>query len=141
MFMTPKGYKGSDLPTPVLLMLEKLVNYKIEARATTSVGKTLNLFFNDTRCGYINSEVLRRNGVLGYHFRTWGNSPNDACPPNLANILIPTFCDRYKCIASDLVIHNGKGEKNENRTFLIIKNPDVAIRVLLQDFGIKQNVL
>ncbi|MBU0662953.1 MAG: hypothetical protein KJ990_00255 [Proteobacteria bacterium] len=138
--MIPGGYKGSDLPAPVLFMLEKLKNYKIEAKVTTSAGKTLNLIFNGTRCGYINSDVLRRNGVLGYHFRTWGNSPNDACPPNLANNLIQTFCDRHKCVASDLVMHNGKGEKNKDRTFLIIKNPDVAVRVLLQEFGIIQNV-
>jgi hypothetical protein len=132
----PLGYKGSDLPISVLRMLAKLEHYNINAKVTTSAGKTLNLFRYGVRCGYINGDVLRRNGVLGYHFAPWGNNPSDSCPPNLADKLVFIFCDRYKCNVSDVVVHKGTGEKNKDRTFLIINNPDVALRVLLQDFGL-----
>jgi len=128
----PHGYAGSPLPTSVASMLAILERYGIRAEASTQfAGKTINLVQDGTRCGYINESVLERSGVLGYRF-AWSGHPNNACPPELADTLVPTFCDRYKCDATDLVVQRGSGA-NSSRTFLIIKNPTVALRVLLLD--------
>jgi hypothetical protein len=130
----PPGYAGPSLPTSVVSMLTILERYGIAAEASTQfAGKTINLVQDGNRCGYINGSVLERSGVLGYRF-AWSGRANNACPPDLADTLVPVFCGRYKCEPTDLVVHHGGGA-NAGRTFLIIKNPTVGLRVLLQDAG------
>src|SRR5687767_7227766 len=127
--VAPDGYTGPSLPPSVLSMLTILERYGIRGEASTRfAGKTINLVQNGSRCGYINGSVLERNGVLGYHF-AWSGRPNNACPPDIADELVPKFCDRYKCDSADLDVHRGGGT-NTGRTFLIIKNATVALRVL-----------
>lgn len=130
----PPGYAGPSLPTSVVSMLTILERHGIGADASTQfAGKTINLVQDGNRCGYINGSVLERSGVLGYRF-AWSGRPNNACPPELTETLVPVFCDRYRCEPADFVVHHRGGE-NTGRTFLIIKNPTVALRVLLQDAG------
>jgi predicted HNH restriction endonuclease len=52
----------------------------------------------------------------------------------MADKLVPLFCDKYGCQSSDLVVHHGTGT-NAGRTFLIIKDPTVALKVLMQGVG------
>jgi hypothetical protein len=122
------------LPTSVVSFLAILERHGISAEATTQfAGRTINLVHDGIRCGYINASVLERSGVLGYRF-AWSGRPNNACPPELTDTLVRVFCDRYKCEPADLVAQCGGGA-NAGRTFLIIKNPTAALRVLLQDAG------
>ncbi len=111
-----------------------LEHYGFIAEATAKrAGKTINVLRDGDRCGYINHNVLRLKGALGYHFARWGYT-NNACPPELADRLVPEFCERYHCDSSDLTVQHGSGA-NRGRTFLIINSPTVALRVLLQDAG------
>lgn len=130
----PPGYSGPPLPTSVLSLMAILARHGIGAEASTRfAGKTINLVQNGRRCGYINGSVLERGGVLGYRF-AWSGRSNNACPPELAEALVPEFCARYKCGGKDFVVHDGAGS-NAGRRFLIIRNPTVALRVLLEDAG------
>lgn len=129
------GYAGINLPSSVLSLLEILERYGFEAAASTKhAGKTLNLYYQGERCGYVNSTVLAGGSVLGYHFR-WSGKPNNACPPELAERLLDVFSQRYECDPLELEIHHGTGS-NAGRTNLHIRNPTLALRVLLKDVGL-----
>lgn len=130
----PPGYVGQLLPNSVVSLLALLERHGIVAEASTRFsGKTINLVQDGHRCGYINGSVLARGGVLGYRF-SWSGQGNNACPPELADTLVSEFCNRYKCESADFVVQHGAGG-NAGRTFLVIKNPTVGLRVLLQDAG------
>jgi hypothetical protein len=131
---TPVGYDGIDLPESVLTLIQILGRYGFAVAATTRfAGKTINLMHNGSRCGYINSTVLAKGAILGYHF-TWSGRPNNACPPEIADRLLEEFSKRYRCDPDDLEIHHGTGS-NAGRTNLHIRNATLALRVLLQDIG------
>lgn len=131
---TPHGYSGAELSSPVAGLLEILVRYGFTTAASDRfAGKTINLLRDGARCGYINSTVLGKGAVLGYHF-TWSGTPNNACAPEIADRLVPIFCEKYGCQASDLIVHKGTGS-NLGRTYLLIRTPTVALQVLLKDAG------
>lgn len=130
----PDGYTG-EVPERLESFLAVLYRHGFSFSASTAqAGKTINVLQNGKRCGYINESVFQRGGVIGYHFAPW-RSPTNSCPPELVGDLVPRFCSRYQCDASHLVIQDGAGS-NKGRTFLIINDPNVALRVLLQDVGI-----
>ena len=131
---TPVGYDGIELPESVLTLIQILGRYGFEVAASIRfAGKTINLTHNGRRCGYINSTVLAKGAILGYHF-TWSGRPNNACPPGIADRLLEEFSKRYQCDPDDLEIHHGTGS-NAGRTNLHIRNATLALRVLLQDIG------
>lgn len=129
-----ESYAGPRLPPIVVSFLAILDRYAIKVGVSSRhASKTINLLYEGTRCGYIDGTVLRHGGVLGYSF-FWTGRNNNACPPEIADRLAIVFCERYKCDLPDIVVHRGTGA-NENRTFLIIKDATLALRVLLQDTG------
>lgn len=81
--------------------------------------------------GYINKQVIRKKGTLGYHFAL-PRPGRDACPRDLENSLISDFQEKYKCNKKSLFEHVDSGSK-----YLNILDPDVALRVLLRDAGIE----
>ena len=130
----PAGYVGPELTPTVLSLLEILDRYGFRVAATTRfAGKTLNLLWEGERCGYINSTVLGKGAVLGYHFK-WSGDASNSCPPELASQLLQIFSEKYQCDIEDLVIHHGTGS-NTGRTNLLIRSPTTALSVLLQDTG------
>ena len=128
----PKGYKGDDLPELICRLLADIEAYGITA--ISAKGYTINLMHNGKRYGYINENVRSNEGALGYHFakEQWNKRSSDSCPPDLANNIIPIFCERCNCNANDIFVHKGTGKRNKDRTFLIIKNPEVAKQAVLE---------
>jgi predicted HNH restriction endonuclease len=133
----PQGYSGAPLSESVLSLLEIVQRYGFQAVASSRhTGATINLLHNGERCGYINSTVLRHGSVLGYHFSgKWSGRPNNACPPEISDRILAVFSDKYRCSQDELEIHHGTGSKNVGRTFLHIRDPILALRILLQDIG------
>ena len=130
----PEGYAGAPLPALLTSLLAILDRHGFTRKVSTRfAGKTINVMHDGVRCGYINNSVLQRDGVIGYHFAPWGRATND-CPPKIADVLVPLFCERYGCQSGELVVQHGTGT-NAGRTFLIIKDPTVALKVLMQDAG------
>lgn len=132
--IAPQGYAGIPLPDSVTSLLEIVERYGFAVASSIQyAGKTINLLYDGQRCGYINSTVLANGSVLGYHFR-WTGKPNNACPPEVADRLLEVFAEKYNCDPGELEIHHGTGS-NAGRTNLHIRNPALALRVLLQDIG------
>lgn len=80
--------------------------------------------------GYVNSTVLRRHGVLGYHFARHGRAA-DACPEDLVDQIIDTFVAQYGIPADALDVQHAA-----RHTYLIFREPTAALKVLLQDAGV-----
>ena len=128
------GYTGRPFPRSVTSLVDILKGHGFTAVATTQyAGKTVNLMRDGGRCGYINPTVLGYGAVIGYNFGAWDH-PYNACPPALVAQLLDAFCQRYQCSDSDIVIHQGTGANSKN-TFLLIRSPSLALRILLQDVG------
>jgi len=128
----PIGYAGPALTPALSSFLTILVGHGFNAEASTRyAGKTINILHHGNGCGYINRSVPERGGVLGYRFTAWGRA-NNACPPEIADRVAEVLCEKYGCQPDDVVVEHGVGA-NAGRTFLVIKNPTVALQVLLRD--------
>lgn len=131
-------YNGERLPASITQMLERLsrkgIRMEVSAKGN-STGKTINLMWKGKRAGYVNPTVLSRKGVLGYHFSAAGHNHS---PSELEGRLDAWFCDRYDCARRDFIIHDGGGT-NSGRTYLIIMDPEVAIRVVLAEAGLTED--
>jgi predicted HNH restriction endonuclease len=77
--------------------------------------------------------VIQRHGVMGYYFSRHGRNA-DACPEHLAEDLIRYFSECYNCEPSAFIVHKGAGSNN-GCTYLIFRDPQVALRILLLDSG------
>jgi hypothetical protein len=121
----PIGYRGKELPQPVRGLLNDLAAEGFDVRVSGE-GKTIRIGKNGRR-GYVNADVLR-DGVIGYVFGRWGRDV-DACPPELAESIIRRFCDRYGCFDSDVAAQS-REMAGRPKTYLVIRNPAVALRVL-----------
>jgi hypothetical protein len=115
------GYNGPPLPGVVETFLTKLWEHGVVSEVTRTPGKTIAIIDSGIRRGYINSIVLRKGGVLGYGFNAWGHD-GGACPQEFVDTLVPTFCSRYNCDPSDLIVYQ-EGRNNSPQTFLFIVTP------------------
>ncbi len=131
----PANYAGAPLSEALRSLLPILYRNSFYLVVTGHAGKTIRIERNGQNCGYINSTVIQRRGILGYHFAKHG-SATDACPEELRSNLVPYFCERYGCSASALDVYI-KSEGNSGRAYLILKDPQVALRILLRDLGIE----
>lgn len=112
-----------------------LERHAFSLEVTGASRKTLRIFRSGENRGYINSTVMQRGGVIGYHFAKLGRAA-DACPLELEEGLVDFFCKRYACSAAALDVQKGAGS-NAGRTYLIFRDPQVALRVLLRDSGVE----
>ena len=94
----------------------------------TGKGNTTRIYYDDQNIGYVNSTVIRRRACYGYRF--WRDHKNDAAPAGGK----VQFSQRYGDL-SGLDWHSGTGTKNSHRTFLCIKDPEAAQKVLLEDIS------
>ncbi len=129
----PTDYAGLPFTEPLLSLLSILDRYSFSLAASGSSKKTVRVFRSGENLGYVNDTVIKRGGAIGYHFAKHGRKA-DACPEQLKARLVPYFCKYYGCEPSDLLVHKGSGS-NEGRTYLILRNPQVALRILLTDAG------
>jgi hypothetical protein len=112
----PSNYAGPPLSDGAISLLTILQRYSLAPNVRDDANKTIRVFHHGENRGYINSTVLQRRGVLGYHFAKLG-SPTDACPPHLADRLEDFFCDRYSCDATAIDIQIGSGS-NKGKKYL-----------------------
>jgi hypothetical protein len=131
----PDEYAGLPLREPALSLLPVLERHSFSLVVTGKSRKTLRVFRDGANRGYINSTVITRGGVIGYHFDQPGHR-SDACPPELKGKLVEFFCRHYACSASALDVQEGAGA-NRGKQYLLFKDPQVALRVLLQDSGVE----
>ena len=70
----PADYAGEPFPDSLMSLLPILDRYSFSLKATGSAKRTASVLWGDTEknCGYINGDVIRRKGVIGYHFANHG---------------------------------------------------------------------
>ena len=130
-----KSYAGPTLTPEIRSILSILERHDITFKTTGPSRKTIRVFDGDRNLGYVNGTVVRRKGLLGYHFVESGYS-SDSCPKHLMPTLIETFCERYSCTASAFELHEGSGS-NTGRLYLLIRDPMVALCALQIDMGVE----
>ena len=124
------SYAGRDLSPQVVSLLDLLQRHGFRPIVTGSANKTVRIYRGQRNVGYVNSTVLGRHGVLGYHFAAHGRAA-DACPEDLVENVIETFVTHYGIAADALDLQRGA-----SHTYLIIREPTAALKVLLQDAGV-----
>lgn len=129
----PSDYNGPPFTEALLSFLPILERHSFSLVASGPSKKTIRIFRGGENRGYINSTVIQRHGVMGYHFSRHGRNA-DACPEHLAEDLIRYFSECYNCEPSAFIVHKGAGSNN-GCTYLIFRDPQVALRVLLLDSG------
>ena len=130
----PVVYLGKPLPQPIVSLLQALGRDGFECDSTSS-GRTITVSRGGVPYGYIKPYVLQLKGVLGYHLAPLGLG-GQQCPIEDFSDLVRRFCQRYACDPSDVTDCRLTGT-NKGRALLIIKNPHVALRALLQEAGVK----
>lgn len=123
-------YKGIELPARIQSFLSIISKHSCRLVVTGASKKTIRIFNGDRNLGYINSTVIRRQAIVGYHFLEDGNG-TDACAKGNEGSLIQDFCNKYECEPDDIDIHSGVGA-NSGRTFLLIRDPRLALEILCQ---------
>jgi len=128
----PRGYRGPPLPVPITDLLKALQRHGFQCTATGG-GKTIAVSRSGRRCGYVKPYVIRSEGSLGYYLGPLGIE-GQQCPARQVSPVVKQFCRRYACSRSDLIVHP-LGGTNSGTSLLIIRNPELALSVLLQDAG------
>lgn len=128
----PRGYRGPPLPVPITDLLKALRRHDFQCTATGG-GKTIAVSRSGRRCGYVKPYVIRSEGSLGYYLGPLGIE-GQQCPARQVSHVVKQFCKRYACSQSDLIVHP-LGGTNSGTSLLIIRSPELALRVLLQDAG------
>jgi hypothetical protein len=123
------SYAGRELSPQVVSLLDLLQRHGFRAVVTGGANKTVRIHRAQRNVGYVNSTVLQRHGVLGYHFATHGRAA-DACPEDLVSNVIESFVTQYGIAAEALDL-----QRAARHTYLIIRDPTAALKVLLQDAG------
>lgn len=129
----PPDYAGPPFTEALLSFLPILEHHSFTLHASGVAKKTVRIYKGGENFGYINGTVIQAQGVLGYHFAKHGRAA-DSCPKSLEHNLVSYFCEKYDCPPSALLAHEGSGS-NAGNTYLILKDPQVALRVLLLDSG------
>lgn len=124
------SYAGRDLPSQVVSLLDLLQRHGFRAVVTGGANKTVRIHHAQRNVGYVNSTVLQRHGVLGFHFATHGRA-TDACPEELVENIVQTFVTQYGIAAEALDVQSAA-----RHTYLILREPTAALKVLLQDAGV-----
>ena len=135
-FVLPREFAIPKVSDQILSLAAILARHGFRLEVTGPASKTIRVKHGNDNFGYINSTVIQRKGVLGYHFARHGHA-SDSCPEMLEPNLTEFFCDRYGCEATDIDVYVGATKKD--RTFLIIENAQLALSVLLADAGLKQD--
>jgi hypothetical protein len=123
----PPGYQGRYIPESIVRFLQVLKSHGFGIVVTGPAQKTLNIFWNDIRCGYVNGTVIRHRAVVGYNCFAFGH-PTNSCPPDLKRSISRNFCEKYDCLDSDIILFEGGGS-NTGKTYLMIASPVIALRV------------
>jgi hypothetical protein len=124
-------YAGQEIPSEVFSLLDLLGEHGFTSQVTGGASKTVRIYRGEANVGYINSTVLQRGGVLGYHFALHGRAA-DACPLQLVPDLANYMSVRYKVSPDTLDV-----QSTSRHTYLIFRDPTAALRVLLQDAAIQ----
>lgn len=132
--VVPSNYSGLELPPSIVNLLEILVDHGFTTKATGK-AKTIQILRSGKQYGYLDSTVIRRKGVIGYHF---------GVPPFLTSTnYVPSgfkekeFCRHYGCKTSEIRTDCDPRERRKHHSYLIITDATVAERVLLKDAGIE----
>jgi hypothetical protein len=120
------------VPPRVEAFLHRLKGNGFAVVTTGSAGMTYRIRRGVEDYGYVNGTVLKRDAVLGYHFRESGRRGSDSCPAGLELNLVDSFCRRYGCAPGDLDALPGNGA-NSGRLFLHVRDPEVALKILEAD--------
>ena len=125
----PPDYKGQDIPESIVSFLQSLKCHGFGISVSGSARKTLNIFWNDIRCGYVNTTVISHTAVVGYNFYPFGHATN-SCPPDRRLNISRDFCEKYGCLDSDIILFEGSGS-NTGKTYLMIASPAIALHVFM----------
>lgn len=91
-------------------------------------AKTLRLHDPDGDVGYINEQVIKRNGLIGFHFGRWPDGSGDHMPERFEKNIQQEFVRQYGGNAADFEVHSGS-----NGLYLVIKNLDLALKAIVEN--------
>jgi hypothetical protein len=120
-------------------VLDTLRRHGLEVRETET-GRTTTVSWQGEPYAYVKPQV-RSRGVLGFNLKPLRLSGlrGQQFPVDRLTDVIRRFCELYGCDASDVTDYR-QGGSNRGKALLIIMNPDVAVRAVLDASCVKPYV-